>query len=167
MSGYEKVTTAALTIVRDPGDGVTFVAQRRGPFAGHWLLPGGRVEFGESIPDAARRETLEESGCTVGDLTLTGVYEMRGAWNHGAYHLIMFAFLADAHVVLPASATADHDVGEVVQGVPAAVRPHPTVMRILNDAGIADFDPTEIDTALAAHGISMLCLKTGSQARTG
>jgi len=52
------VTTAALMIVRGPSDDVTFVAQRRGPFAGHWLLPGGRVEFGESLPDAARRETL-------------------------------------------------------------------------------------------------------------
>ena len=145
---------------------MTFVAQRRGPFAGHWLLPGGRVEFGESIPDAARRETLEKSGCTVGDLTLTGVYEMRGAWTQGAYHLIMFAFLADARVTLPASATADHGVGEIIQGVPAAIRPHPTVMRILNDAGVADFDPTEIDAALAAHGISMLCLQTSPRAWT-
>ena len=32
-------------------------------------------------------------------------------------------------------------------------------MRILNDAGVADFDPTEIDSALAAHGISMLSLR--------
>jgi hypothetical protein len=40
-------------------------------------------------------------------------------------------------------------------------------MRILNDTRVADFDTTEIDTALAAHGISMLCLRTGSQARTG
>src|SRR6266581_4096496 len=34
-------------------------------------------------------------------------------------------------------------------------------MQIVNDAGVADFDPAEIDTALAAHGISMLCLHSG------
>jgi len=78
-----------------------------------------RVEFGESFPGAARRETLEESGCAVGDLALTGAYEMRNArvWGQGAYHLTMFAFLADARVALPASATADRGVGEVVHGV--------------------------------------------------
>jgi 8-oxo-dGTP diphosphatase len=82
------------------------------------------------------------------------VYEVHGAWDQDAYHLIMFAFLADARVALPASATTDHGVGEIIQDVPAAVRPHPTVVRILNDADVADFDPTEFDTALAAHGIS-------------
>jgi 8-oxo-dGTP diphosphatase len=166
VTGYDRVTAAALTIVPGPNATVTFVAQRRGPYAGHWLLPGGQVQFGESLPDAARRETLEESGCTVGQLTLTGVYEMRGAWEQGPYHLIMFAFLAAAPVALSAPATDDQGVGEVVQGLPAAVRPHPTVMRILNDAGVADFDPTEIDTALAAHRITMRCLQTRSPAPT-
>jgi ADP-ribose pyrophosphatase YjhB (NUDIX family) len=35
------VITAALVVVRRPGDTVTFVRQERGPYAGWWLLPGG------------------------------------------------------------------------------------------------------------------------------
>jgi 8-oxo-dGTP diphosphatase len=58
---------AALVVVPGPGPGgtVTFVCQERGPYAGFWLLPGGKAEFGEPIIDAARREAAEESGCVV------------------------------------------------------------------------------------------------------
>lgn len=136
MSAYGKVSSAALGIVLGPDGAVTFVRQQRGPYAGHWLLPGVRIEPGESVVDTARRETLEESGCAVGELTLTGVYEMRGAWAEGAYHIIMFAFLSDRPAVVPAGFAGDH-VGDVVQVAPQRLRPHPTVMRILNDAGVA------------------------------
>ena len=55
-----RVITAALVVVPGPGDTVTFVRQERGPYAGWWLLPGGKVEFGEPVAAAARREAAEE-----------------------------------------------------------------------------------------------------------
>jgi ADP-ribose pyrophosphatase YjhB (NUDIX family) len=49
---------------------------RRGfdPGRGLWTFPGGFVDLGESVPDAARRETDEELAMAVELETLVGVY---------------------------------------------------------------------------------------------
>ena len=36
--------------------------------AGTWTMPGGKLEFGESFEDGARRETLEETGLELNNL---------------------------------------------------------------------------------------------------
>jgi len=54
---------------------------RRSINPGHrlWTFPGGFVDFGESVTDAAVRETLEETGLAV-DLTgLLNVYSYPGS----------------------------------------------------------------------------------------
>lgn len=42
--------------------------------SGHWGIPGGAMELGEVIEDAARRETREETNLEIGEMSLFGVF---------------------------------------------------------------------------------------------
>ncbi|KQT88292.1 NUDIX domain-containing protein [Aurantimonas sp. Leaf443] len=53
----------SIALFRD--DTVLLVERGRAPFAGLLSLPGGRVEFGESLAGGVAREVLEETGLDV------------------------------------------------------------------------------------------------------
>ena len=61
-------------------DGHVLLTRRTiNPSKGLWTFPGGYVDYGETVTDAAMRETWEETGLRV-DLTgLVGVYTYPGA----------------------------------------------------------------------------------------
>jgi len=65
------VLVSAMVLLID-GDGRLLMQRRVG--TGAWHVPGGYLEPGESVEQTARREALEESGLTVGELELVGVY---------------------------------------------------------------------------------------------
>ena len=44
------------------------------PFKGFWALPGGYVEWDETIEDAVKREVIEETGLSVKSLKMIGIY---------------------------------------------------------------------------------------------
>jgi ADP-ribose pyrophosphatase YjhB (NUDIX family) len=57
-------------------DGRLLLVQRRlAPEAGHWGLPGGKVEFAEAVTDAVVREIREEVSIRVSDLRLLCVVD--------------------------------------------------------------------------------------------
>lgn len=63
------------------GDGrrhILLVQRGNAPFAGAWALPGGFVEEGERVSEAAPRELLEETGLRVAAMRLLGVYDTPG-----------------------------------------------------------------------------------------
>jgi len=64
--------TVSAVARREGGNGEILLIQRADN--AHWGLPGGHVEPGESVAQAAAREVLEETGCEIEVGRLIGVY---------------------------------------------------------------------------------------------
>jgi 8-oxo-dGTP diphosphatase len=65
---------------------------KKGPFAGSWAFPGGLVQVGESLDDAARRELYEKTG--VQDLYLEQLYTFGDAQRDPTAHTVAVAYFA-------------------------------------------------------------------------
>jgi 8-oxo-dGTP diphosphatase len=84
---------------------VLLIQRRRDPYQGRWALPGGHVDTGEATEAAAHRELTEETGITVGSLTLAGVYAEPGRDPRGRY--VTFAYRAFIPGVMSIPKAAD------------------------------------------------------------
>jgi 8-oxo-dGTP diphosphatase len=63
-----------------------------------WCLPGGSVDPGESVVQAARREAREEVGLEVELTGLVGIYSRPG-WMDGGIHVVLFRAVAANRVL--------------------------------------------------------------------
>lgn len=68
---------------------VLLVRRARSPGKGFYSLPGGRVEFGESLHQALSREVDEETGLRIDILGLAGWREVLPSAPGGGHYLIM------------------------------------------------------------------------------
>ena len=68
---------------------VLLVRRARSPAKGFYSLPGGRVEFGESLHQALKREVDEETGLAIDIVGLAGWREVLPSTGGSGHYLIM------------------------------------------------------------------------------
>jgi 8-oxo-dGTP diphosphatase len=93
-------------IIIEIQDGIVLIHRKNPPYG--WALPGGFVDYGESLEAAAVREAREETSLEVSNLRLLGCYSDPG--RDKRMHTISTVYMADG-CGLPRAADDAADVG--------------------------------------------------------
>ena len=89
-------------------DGEILLEQRGNePALGQWTIPGGVVEVGESLEDAVKRETHEETGLVVESISLIDVVDQVHLDDRGRleYHYVIIDYVVKTKPAEPEAAS--------------------------------------------------------------
>lgn len=89
-TGVYRSPVPTVDIIIEHQGGVVMIRRKNPPHG--WALPGGFVDFGETVEHAAAREALEETGLSVEDLRMFHVYSDPARDPRG--HTITIVFVA-------------------------------------------------------------------------
>ncbi len=86
-----KRVDVAYVLLVDEHEGNVLLVKNKGPGASYYTLPGGAVEQGETLEEAAIREVKEETGL---DVQLGGIFSVDEAFfEDRGHHAIFFTFI--------------------------------------------------------------------------
>lgn len=91
MTKYKNPALTVDTIIIEDNK-VILIKRLNNPFKDYWAIPGGFVEYGEKVEDAAVREAKEETGLDIELTKLVGVYSDPDRDPRG--HTVTVAFLS-------------------------------------------------------------------------
>jgi len=111
---------AVILVPGEQGPGVVLVKRRHEPLAGHWSLPGGTLDLGETLESGAAREALEETGLVVDVGPVVDVFD-RILLDEGGkvrYHFVLIDYLCRP---IGGALRAGSDAADVVIAEPDAL----------------------------------------------
>lgn len=104
------------------------------PFAGKWALPGGFVNVGESIDDAARRELKEETG--LSRVFLEQLYTFGEPARDPREHVVTVAYYALVRLSdhrVQAATDARNAAWFSIDDTPKLAFDHPTILKMAHE----------------------------------
>jgi 8-oxo-dGTP diphosphatase len=118
---------------------VVLIKRKYEPLKGHWSLPGGMVEIGETLESALSREMLEETGLRVDVGPVIEVFDriMHDEQKRVRYHFVLIDYLC-----WPAGGTLTPG-----SDVDAAIWVDPVAL--------AQYDLTEKATSVIQRGLTL------------
>ena len=87
MKNYKIPSLTTDIFIFDDNTNFILIKRKNDPFKNYWALPGGFVEYGESVETAAIREAKEETNIDVELIDLVNVYSKhdRDTSGHVSY----------------------------------------------------------------------------------
>ncbi|WP_295722117.1 NUDIX hydrolase [uncultured Methanobrevibacter sp.] len=108
MEEYKKPSLTVDIFICNDKKEFLLIKRKNDPFKDYWAFPGGFVDYGECVEDAALREAKEETSIDVELSKLFGVYSKANRDPRG--HTVSIVFLAKGNF---ADRKADDDAKEI------------------------------------------------------
>lgn len=103
----DKSPSLAVDVLIEMNGRLVLIKRKDEPFKGSWAIPGGFVEHGETVEEAARREAEEETGLKVELTDIIGVFSEPDRDPRGHIISICFGAKRQGGDLRPASDAAD------------------------------------------------------------
>lgn len=84
------VRTSVVAVIRNETGEILLTKRAVPPYLGKWVMPGGKIEPGEPITAALKREVMEEVGLDVHVESLVDIFEVTPSLEHGAHFVILY-----------------------------------------------------------------------------
>ena len=108
MSNYKIPSLTADIFIFDENLNFILIKRKNDPFKDYWALPGGFVEYGETVETAAIREAKEETNIDVELKDLVNVYSKPDRDPRG--HTVSVAYTAKGNF---SNRKADSDASDI------------------------------------------------------
>ena len=108
MANYKIPSLTTDIFIFDDAFNFILIKRKNNPYKDYWALPGGFVEYGESVEDAAIREAKEETSIDVELKDLVNVYSEPDRDPRG--HTVTIAFTAKGDFL---TRKADDDASDI------------------------------------------------------
>jgi 8-oxo-dGTP diphosphatase len=86
----EHIVTSVVAVIVDDQERVLLTRRSIPPFKNMWVMPGGKIDLGEPIITALKREVEEEVGLDVEVGSLVDVFEHVTPGEENCHYIILF-----------------------------------------------------------------------------